>query len=428
MHIYFIGIGGSGLSPLSQLAIDCGYDVSGSDIQESLGTKEIEKRDINVIFDQSGEGMKLIHSQKPIDWVVYSAACKANHPELVLADKLGIKKGKRHTFLNQVLSEKKLKLLAIAGTHGKTTTTAMVVWLFKKLNIPVSYLIGSNISFGSAAQYQEGSEYFVYEADEFDKNFLHYKPFASIITNIDYDHPDTYPTKSNYYEAFNSFAKLVKESIVIWSDSSKLLTTIAETNSTLDLVSLNKKDILICSELSQIKLIGEHNRQNAQLSIYLLEKITKQNKKLLSDYINIFPGTQRRFEKIRENIYSDYAHHPTEIAATLQLARELSNNIVVVYQPHQNVRQHQIKELYKHCFDLAAKVYWLPTYLSREDESLKILTPQELVSYVKHKDKIIISDLDNQLKSNLFFDLSNNYIILAMGAGSVDDWMRNNLT
>jgi UDP-N-acetylmuramate--alanine ligase len=414
MHIYFIGIGGSGLSPLAQLALDCGYTASGSDIQASFGTEEIQKRGVTVSFDQSGKEMREIHQKLPIDWVIYTSACKPDHPELILADDLSIKKGKRDTFINFVLQEKNLKMIAIAGTHGKTTTTAMMVWLFKQLDIPVSYLIGSNITFGPAAQYKAGSKYFVYEADEFDRNFLNFSPHLSLVTCIDYDHPDTYPTKKDYIDAFNQFLSQSDMSEV-WADAPKEIKRHQG-------LSFIPKDIIG----DDLTLNGRHNRENMRLALQGFQRLfggaVYDDKRI--EIANQFPGTQRRFEKIGENLYSDYAHHPVEIQATLQLAKEISNDVVVVYQPHQNIRQHEIKEQYAHCFDLAEKVYWLPTFLSREDDKLDILSAQSLADNVRDKEKIILSELDTTLENNIKTELANHKLVLGMGAGSIDAWLR----
>jgi UDP-N-acetylmuramate--alanine ligase len=416
MHIYFIGIGGSGLSPLAQLALDCGYEVSGSDLQRGFGTLAVEKRGVLVNYHANPDYIRELNQTNPIDFIVYTAACKPDDPELLFAKSHNIKTGKRDSFINKITAEKKLKMLAVAGTHGKTTTTAMVVWLFKQFNLPISYLIGSNISFGPASQYQEGSEYFVYEADEFDRNFLHYNPFASVITNIDYDHPDTYPTKQEYYKAFSDFS-LRCSHLFTWQDERLKLE--ASSHATF----LPNED----TELN-ITLFGLHNRNNMRLALNLFHHVAGS----LDDedslkVANLFPGTQRRFEKIEKNIYSDYAHHPTEISATLQLASEIAKNIVVVYQPHQNVRQHEIKSLYDHCFDLASKIYWLPTYLSRENENLEILSPSQLSLHVSQNKKILISELNDDLKLKIFKELSQPAtIVVGMGAGSIDQWMRTN--
>src|SRR5690606_24799052 len=125
-----------------------------------------------------------------------------DHPELVAARLLGIKIAKRDELLAFILKEKGLKLIAITGTHGKTTTTGMLVWCLQNLGVPISYSVGSTLPFGPSGAFRPDSEYFVYECDEFDRNFLHFEPYLSVITSIEYDHPDTYPTENEYYDAF----------------------------------------------------------------------------------------------------------------------------------------------------------------------------------------------------------------------------------
>jgi UDP-N-acetylmuramate--alanine ligase len=140
-----------------------------------------------------------------------------------------------------------------------------------------------------------------------------------------------------------------------------------------------------------------------------------------------FPGTNRRFEKLADNLYSDYGHHPVEIAATLQMARELSDHVVLVYQPHQNIRQYMIRDLYTDQFELAEKVYWLPTYLSREDPNLRVLNPEELIKNISNKDDIVIADLNDELWDNIEKARSDGKLVICMGAGTIDSWVRGKL-
>ena len=143
--------------------------------------------------------------------------------------------------------------------------------------------------------------------------------------------------------------------------------------------------------------------------------------------LGLFPGTDRRFERLNAQLYSDYGHHPIEIAATLQLARELSEEVVLVYQPHQNRRQHRVRELYTDQFELAEKVYWLPTYLSREDPDQHVLTPRELTENLTNQDDVTIAELDDQLWTEIEKALQDGKLVLAMGAGSIDAWLRTKL-
>ncbi len=414
MHIYFSGIGGVGLGPLAEIALDAGYEVSGSDREETPMTRELQKR-TDVHIGQEREKIESVHKKVPINWFVYSSALPDNHPELVFAKEHDIHISKRDDLLVHIIKEKKLKLIAVTGTHGKTTTTAMLVWLFKQLKIPVSYSIGSTISFGTSGAYDEKSRYFVYECDEYDKNFLHFHPYISLITSLDYDHPDTYPTPEDYKTAFAHFINQ-SERTVCWERDKKYL-NIASGNIFCPNPSLEKI----------ISLAGKHNRQNGALATIVMQKIVDKPFQEIASYLSSFPGTGRRFEKLAENIYSDYGHHPAEIAATLQMARELSDHVVLVYQPHQNIRQHEIRDQYTDCMKDAEIIYWLPTYLSREDPDLKTLTPQELAKNLVNYEAVSFKDLNDDLWQHIQSERKAGTLVLCMGAGTIDTWIRERL-
>ena len=424
MNIFFSGIGGVGIGPLAEIALDAGYRIQGSDLSAGLLTEELQKRGVSIHFDQDGSFLRECHEITPLDWFVHTAALPENHPELLLAHELGIKTAKRDELLAHIIADKQLKLIAIAGTHGKTTTTGMAVWTLKQLGIPVSYSVGTTLSWGPSGHFDSASEYFVYECDEFDRNFLHFSPHLSIITTIDYDHPDTYPTEQSYVEAFNDFIRQSRTAVMYQQD---LDDTSVVKGSDVLLHIIDKKAIVSDGRVDQIKLAGQHNRENAYLVRTALREHLGCPDEELVPALASFPGTQRRFEKLADNLYSDYGHHPVEIAATLQMARELSDEVILVYQPHQNVRQHEIKDDYIDQFELAKKVYWLPTYLSREDPSLLILSPEELIKNITNKEHIEVAELNDELWHAIESARTNNKLVLAMGAGSIDSWLRKQL-
>ncbi len=416
MNIYFSGIGGVGIGPLAEIARDAGYTVQGSDATESLLTRELRGRGINVTIGQDGDFLKACHYETPIDWFVHTAALTADHPELVLAQQLGIKTAKRDELLAHIIAEKNLQLIAVAGTHGKTTTTGMLVWTMKQLGIPVSYSVGTTISFGPSGKYDPDSKYFIYECDEFDRNFLHFSPHLSLITSIDYDHPDTYPTESSYLAAFHQFIEQSNMAIMWKADGDQIHSTETE------------GWILGDDEVMDIHVPGAHNRRNATLVAKAVEYLEAGDYDRTITSLQSFPGTDRRFERLDDNLYSDYGHHPVEIAATLQLARELSDNVVLIYQPHQNVRQHEIRAQYTNQFELADTIYWLPTYLSREDPTLPILTPHELTQTITNRGSVYTANLDNDLWNVIQAARQEGKLVLGMGAGSIDTWLRQRLT
>jgi len=414
MNIYFSGIGGVGIGPLAEIANDAGYTVTGSDPETTLITKELSKKGIKISTNQDGTFLRANHREKPIDWFVYTSALADNHPELTLARELGIKTAKRDELISYIISDKNLKLIAVAGTHGKTTVTGMLIWVMKQLGIPISYSIGTTITFGPSGKLDPASKYFVYECDEFDRNFLHFKPYLSLITSVDYDHPDTYPTIYEYLDAFHQFAKQ-SDKVITWNDQHNELF-----NNIPDVVMLNP------SEIHNLPITGQHNRRNAALVQSALKSLgfTQNIDKIVSS----FPGTNRRFEKLADNLYSDYGHHPVEIAATLQMARELSDHVVLVYQPHQNIRQYEIRGQYTDQFEKAETIYWLPTYLSREDPNLEILKPEELIQNITNKTNIRITNLDDELWANIAKARDDGKLVVCMGAGTIDNWLRDKLS
>jgi len=411
MNIFFSGIGGVGIGPLAEIALDAGYGVIGSDPAVTLITKQLSKKGVEISTNSAETFLKTSHNKQPIDWFVYTSALTSDDPVLAMAHELGIKTSKRDELIAYIIAEKNLKLIAVAGTHGKTTVTGMMVWTMKQLGIPVSYSIGTTITFGPSGKLDPDSEYFVYECDEFDRNFLHFKPYLSLITSIDYDHPDTYPTIYEYLDAFHQFAQSSNQ-VITWNDQHSELFT-----------DISGATILNPSEITNLSILGQHNRRNVSLVQSGLKNLGfNQN---TDEILTRFPGTNRRFEKLAENLYSDYGHHPVEIAATLQMAREMSDRIVLVYQPHQNIRQHKIRDQYTNQFELAEEVYWLPTYLSREDPTLEVLKPQDLIQNITNKNSVHVVDLNGNLWSIIQKARSENILVLCMGAGTIDGWVRN---
>lgn len=410
MNIYFSGIGGVGLGPLAEIAHDAGYGVSGSDAKESLMTRQMKQRGVDVSTDQSGRFLRETHEKQPIDWFVYTSALPANHPELVAATQLGIKTSKRDELLDHIIKDKNLQLIAVAGTHGKTTTTSLLVWTFKQLDIPISYSIGTTMAFGPSGLFDPASSYFVYECDEYDRNFLQFHPYLAIIPSLSYDHPDTYPTQDDYNAAFRQFLQQSSQSI-LWQTERTLIGDIPEAW------------VLGEHDTAPVTLHGEHIRRNASLVVKAFERLGLKGDVIGA--INSFPGVDRRFEKLADNLYTDYAVHPREIAATIKLARELNDDVVVVYQPHQNVRQHTVKDSYTNCFEQASEVYWLETYLTRENPDLPTLTPQQIIANVTNKEAFHFAELDDELWATIQAARKRGALVLCMGAGSIDDWVRN---
>ena len=348
-----------------------------------------------------------------------------NHPELVFCEQNGIKTSKRDELLNKIIKDKNLKLLIIAGTHGKTTTTAMTVWLFKQLNIPVSYSLGAKISFGDMGHYEPGSQYFIYEADEFDRNFLNFYPEIALIAGLDWDHPDIYPSRTAYYEAFLEFIEQ-SEKIVLWHEDAEKLGLDAADN----LQILDEKDPKIDQRLS---LPGHVNRLDAWLTVNALQPVVKKPLDELLDKMNRFPGLSRRFEQLAPNLYTDYAHTPPKIRGALQLAHEVAgDNVVVVYEGLHNTRQHFIKDELANLFEGVKKLYVVPSYLARENKDLELLTPDKLLNLLSNsvKSRAEAAELNETLAENIKKHTDSGDLVICFSAGgseSLDEWLRSTI-
>jgi UDP-N-acetylmuramate--alanine ligase len=426
MHIFFSGIGGTAIGPLALIAKQAGYTVSGSDKQDSDYIKYLRRQGIESIhIGQSREAIAEVHDRQPIDWLVYSSAVaieQPDAPEFAFCRDHNIRMSQRDELLNVILQEKNLKLIAVAGTHGKTTTTAMMVWLMKQLDIPVSYSVGAKISFGDMGHYEPGSEYFVYEADEFARNFLHFQPHLSIITGVDWDHPDIYPTRNEYNDAFRQFLSQSRHTIMWQSDATALQISGNDSQTILD-----ENDPAINTSLH---LPGHVNRLNAweaaQAGVHLLGKDREE----IMEILNNFPGVSRRFEQLVPGLYTDYAHTPPKIRGALQLAHEVAGDkVIVVYEGLHNTRQHFISDELKTLFNMVKNLYIVPSYLAREDQNLALLTPGDLRQLLspETQSRTTASQLDDALKSAIARHLEEGDLVLCLTAGgghSLDEWLR----
>lgn len=421
MHVYFSGIGGAGIGPLALIAHQAGYVVSGSDKQPSAYLDYLKSKGIrNIHIGQDKSSIEKAHAKNPIDWLVFSSAVfieSPDHPELAFAREKDIKATKRDEFTNKIVQGNNLKLIAVAGTHGKTTTTAMAIWLMQHL-FPLSYLVGAKIPFGDMGKFDASSEYFVYECDEFDRNFLAFYPYEAIVTGIDHDHHEIYPSFEDYKNAFKQFLSQATNKVVWQSDADG-----AGLKTDASYLVLDDND----KKINTLSIAGHVNRRDGWQVIKSIQKITNEPEKKLIRIMSAFPGVSRRFEKITDNLYSDYAHTIPKIKGCLQMAGELSDNVVVVYEPLTNRRQHHIKDDYKDIFSSVKKLYWVPSYLAREDPKQKVLSPSELIKQQDSSKNAEPAKLNAQLKSKIKEHLRSGDLVVCMsggGGGSLDEWLR----
>ncbi len=428
MHIFFSGVGGTGIGPLALIAHQAGYQVSGSDKQESQYIDYLRKHGVtNIHIGQTESALAEVHQKNPIDWYVYSSAVlKENpeHPELLFTKANHIKTTKRDEFLNHLLEEKSLKLIAVAGTHGKSTTTAMTIWLMQQLGIPLSYSVGAKISFGEMGHFDPASEYFVYECDEFDRNFLAFHPHTSLITGITWDHHEIFPTEENYQQAFKDFIAQSGRTFLWRFEAERLQYHNDSTHTILEDHA---------EELDKILLNGLVNRQNAWQVISAVHYLSGEPLERLFALMNEFPGLSRRMERLRENLYSDYAHTPEKIVGALGVALDIAKSknqkLVAIYEPLTNRRMHYMRDQHRDIFKPVSALYWVPSYLAREDPAQHILTPSELIQSldpeVQQKTKPM--ELNDELKQIIASHLAQNDMVVAFSGGgghSLDEWLR----
>jgi UDP-N-acetylmuramate--alanine ligase len=428
MHIFFSGIGGGGVGPLALIAKQAGYDVSGSDNNESGYTKQLQQQGIDLHIGQDTQKIAALHAVKPIDWMVFSSAitrAATLHPELEFAKQHNIKYSLRDELLNKILTEQRLKLVGVAGTHGKSTTTAMVIWLFHQLGVPIGHSVGAKIPWAPMGQLMPHSEYFVYECDEFDRNFLAFRPYLSLITGIGWDHHEIFPTREAYNKAFLDFIHQ-SQTTIIWHTEATALNLATGEN----MHVLREDD----PQVATIDLAGETNRQDAWQAIVAVQLVTNAPIETLKQHMAAFPGLKQRMEQLAPSLYSNYAHTPEKIkgglSAAFEIAAKHNQKVVVIYEPLTNRRQHYIKQDYKDSFAGAEKVHWVRSYLAREDPNLPMLSPADLIQYLDDPSIAEPTEIDTHLIGTIKRYLKEGKMVVAVGAsgaGSLDEWLREHL-
>lgn len=389
--IHIIGIGGTGMSSIGRVLLEMGAVVSGSDRSESIYTEELRKAGAKVIIGQKADNIN--HP----DIVIYSSAIHPDNPELQSALEKGIPSEKRLTFLSTLLEGR--DIIAISGTHGKTTTTSMAAWVLQQLQTGAGYIIGGiSKNLGTNASAGTGS-LFVIEADEYDHMFWGLSPKYAVVTRIEHDHPDCYPTKESYFDAFRTFLKKTIKggTILLNADDPNQndLTTdqyFQSGNVRVFHFGINNKadfsatDVKLddkgCGEFTftaggvepvrvHLSIPGEHNIYNA-LVVMVLCCLENLDLNKAAEALHQFSGDERRFDKIAEwnhiEIIDDYAHHPTEIKATLAAAKAAyaGRKIWALWQPHTFSRTKLLLNDFNQSFNDADAVIVTNIFAARE--------------------------------------------------------------
>jgi len=436
-HYHLIGICGTGLSAIARVLYERGSKVSGSDMLISpLGQELIDL----------GIPVAIGHDKKNIsgaDMIIRSSAIPDSNPEIKAALKADIPVLKRREFLEELTTG--YKVIAVAGTHGKTTTTAMLSWCLTTLGSDPSYVIGGSVkNLGKNAHAGKG-RYFIIEADEYDRMFLGLAPDILVITNIEHDHPDCFPTPEEYLDSFLELTRNIKPdgTIIVCLDHpgiTQLLEKMGNNNRIITYGTSSGCNYKIenihhtpgCGVNFEIinphkpksmpvilSVPGKHNAFNASAALAVVDTIGLSIQNAITA-LRQFSGTERRFDILGTEagitIIDDYAHHPTEIQATISAARNRypDKNIWTVWQPHTYSRTQQLFDDFTKSFSKSDHVIVTEIYASRE--KLRPFSSKTVVANMKHPDVRYIAQLQD-VTELLIENLSDGDVLLVLSAG-----------
>ncbi len=436
--VHFVGIGGAGMSALAKILVEKGYSVSGSDVQESVMTGILRDLGARVFIGQRAENVQ------DTEAIVVSSAIRENNPEVVEAKRLGLKRLHRSD-VNAFLINNS-KGIAVAGAHGKTTTTSMLGVSLDYEGVSPSIIIGGEVDYlGSNAKLGK-SDYLVSEADESDGTFLKYYPYIGIVTNVENDHMDHYGTMENIIKAFTQFLNQIREDGwgVVCFDNENIRNIVKNVNRKIvsyaidheaDYVAANIKadasgtsfDVIHKGEnLGTVKLNvpGRHNVLNAMACV--VTGITLgQSVAQMAEGLTMFNGAKRRFQTKGKAqgvwVVDDYAHHPTEIATTLKAARQTQpKRLVCAFQPHRYSRTQLLQKEYGSCFRDADLLVLTDVYSAGEDPIPGIdgeLLVKEVAEQTGQK-TVYIKD-KKEIAAYLKSIAQEGDLIMTMGAGDI---------
>lgn len=429
---------------------EAGYEVSGSDTSEHFVTDELLKKNHIPVFDSFNE--KNLISVK-YDLVISSAAYDKDNPEAKEALKRKLNLIYYSEALGQISSGK--KLIAVSGIHGKTTITAIIAYLFEKSGLDPSYLIGAGqVPNLKASAHKGEGEYFVMEADEYRKcpgsskpKFLDLNPRIAVISSIELDHPDMFPTIEEVYNAFYSLAcRIPREGFIVlcldYTKAKKMVSTLADRNfetygfdpsARWRIISVKPQDEEISFNLESMgkiygpfvtKLAGNHNVLNATAAIICALKIgisEEKIKKLLPD----FETVKRRFELVAKigqiTIIDDYAHHPTAISATIEAAKRKYTNAKIwcIFQPHTYSRTQVLLEKFATCFKNADHVIVTDIFASARENAGEISGADLAAEIKKHQGKVRYIPFGAKIAGYIGQNIKEPAVVLTLGAGDI---------
>ncbi len=424
MKIHFIGIGGIGISSLARYFFAKGHQVRGSDINDSELIQSLKKEGIEVIIGPHTTK----NIQKNIDLVIHTPAVSSNNPEMKKAKKERIKVLSYPETLGELTKDH--FTITVSGTHGKSTTTAMLALVLVEAGLDPTVIIGTKLKEFNGSNFRIGkSKYLLIEADEYKESFLNYHPRIIAITNIDKDHLDHYGNLDNIIKAFRTYFKRLCRGGKIVANGDDLNTVeILKENKKAIFYSINQKEAVAIRQL--LKVPGSHNVSNA-LTAYKVANLLGIDKDKILNSLSKYRGAWRRFEIFKTGykkilLVSDYAHHPTEIEKTLEAAREKypKKRILCVFQPHQYKRTQYLFDDFIKALKNAPvnKIILSEIYEVTGREESKITENVSSRKMAKAVGKRVIykkaiKDIELYLKRNA----REGDVIIIMGAGNIYD-------
>ena len=411
--VHFVGIGGIGVSAVARMMLQEGKEVSGSDREETRIVTELKEKGAHISI-----GHNEANVSSGTDTVIFSIAVREDNPELRKARALGLSVFSYPEILGAISVSK--FTIAVSGTHGKTTTTAMVAKILIDAGRSPSVIVGSLLKEGGSNFIAGEGNVFVVEACEYRRSFLQLEPNILVITNIDDDHLDYYGDIAGVQKAFGEFAaKVGKGNHIIANVGDPLVAPVLQ-NSKAQIVDY----AAINGDLLQLRVPGKHNKANAKAALGVAEVLNIRLGTALTA-LNNFKGTWRRFEYkgIMETgalLYDDYAHHPTEIQSTIQAAKDFFKNkkLIVVFQPHLYSRTKLLLDQFSRSFGGVEKIIVAPIYAAREDEAgvNSWLLAEKIRA--NNENAIPMYSFD-EIKDHLRSYTTGDHVVFTMGAGDI---------
>ncbi|MCK4354904.1 UDP-N-acetylmuramate--L-alanine ligase [Candidatus Parcubacteria bacterium] len=423
MTIYFIGIGGIGVSALAQYYLKKGDQVFGSDLSGSEITEMLEKQGAKIFIGQ--EAKNIVEN---IDLVIYSPAVQEDNPEFAQAKKLGIKCLSYPQALGNLTKEH--FTIAVSGTHGKSSTTSMLALLLIKAGLDPTVIVGTKLKEFGNSNFRAGkSKYLLIEACEHEESFLNYSPDIIVANNIEADHLDYYKNLENIIKAFEKFVnKLPEDGVLIVNGDDNNILRILNTKHKIKKFSIEQEEARRLKEILQVK--GEYNVYNA-LAALAVARTLKIPDEISFLALSEYTGCWRRCDITKINspkpfiLISDYAHHPTEVKACISGVREKfpENKIWVVFQPHQHQRTFYLFDDFVKAFDEADEIVLTEIYdvAGRGDEGIaQKVNGEKLAKAVgKRGNKVHFIQDFQKIPEFLKEKIDINDIVVIMGAGSI---------